>query len=284
MKVIVAKTAGFCFGVKKAVDKVYEQIEKQKTGRIYTFGPIIHNEQVVADLEEKGVKVIDTDEELKKLDEGTIIIRSHGASKYIYDIIEKKHLNLVDATCPFVLKIHKVVEEASSNNRKIIIVGNETHPEVLGIRGWSNSETIVISNEDEAQKLELSKEDHVTVVSQTTFNYNKFNKLVEIISKKCYDIIVVNTICNATHERQIEAREVARDVDSMIVIGGSNSSNTQKLYEICKEECKNTYYIQTCRDLDMCKLQSSSCVGITAGASTPNKIIEEVQANVRIKF
>lgn len=285
MEVVVAKSAGFCFGVKRAVDTVYRQIE-QNAGKmnIYTFGPIIHNEEVVRDLEKKGVTVINSPEELKELDSGIIIIRSHGVSKEIYDIINEKGLKLVDATCPFVRKIHKTVINEKNKGRHIIIIGNDAHPEVEGIKGWAESNYTVVGEEKDAINLDLPEGTKLSIVSQTTFNYNKFKYLVEIISKKGYDIIVLNTICNATNERQTEAREISAKVDAMIVIGGKHSSNTQKLYDICKNECNLTYYIQTVNDLDLSKLQSVSCVGITAGASTPNNIIEEVHTNVRIKF
>ena len=285
MKVIVAKSAGFCFGVKRAVDKVYEQIDNNPDGKkIYTFGPIIHNEEVVKDLESKGVMVVDTIEELKNLKEGIVIIRSHGATKEVYDIILENGLTLVDATCPFVKKIHKIVQNEENNGKHIIIIGNATHPEVQGIKGWSGDDTTVIGDENDAKNFKLEVEKPICIVSQTTFNYNKFKYLVEIISKKGYDINVLDTICNATHERQAEAKEIAAQVDEMIVIGGKNSSNTQKLYEICKNECNHTYYIQTLDDLDLSCIKADSFVGITAGASTPNNIIEEVHTNVRIKF
>ena len=276
MKVIKAKTAGFCFGVKRAVDKVYEQTERSKLP-VYTFGPIIHNEEVVRDLENRGVKVLNSEQELSQLQKGTVIIRSHGVPKKIYDIIEKNGLSLVDATCPFVKKIHRIVSKQSEEGAQVIIIGNASHPEVEGIRGWCKGDAVVISSEKEAMEFVREGEKKVCVVSQTTFNYNKFNKLVEILSKKGYDICVLNTICNATQERQEEASDIAKRVDGMIVIGGRQSSNTQKLFEICKKECENTYYIQTLDDLDVTLLHSMSCVGITAGASTPNKIIEEVQ-------
>ncbi len=284
MEIKVAKSAGFCFGVKRAVDKVYEEITNADGGQIYTYGPIIHNEEVVNDLESKGVKVINTEDELIDITEGTVVIRSHGVKKEIYDIIEKNNLKLVDATCPFVKKIHNIVVKEKNNGRHIVIIGNDKHPEVEGIKGWAETDYTVISDENEANMFDLPKEKKICVVSQTTFNYNNFKYLVEIITKKGYDIIVLNTICNATNERQTEAKDIASKVDAMIVIGGKHSSNTQKLYDICKKECNLTYYIQTIDDLDLSKLQSVGCVGITAGASTPNNIIEEVHTNVRIKF
>ena len=283
IEVKLAKTAGFCFGVKRAMEQVYKEIEEGENLPIYTFGPIIHNEEVVKELEKKGVKAIETEEELFSLTSGTVIIRSHGVGKEIYKRLEQKGIKILDATCPFVKKIHKIVEEQEKQGRRIVIIGNKLHPEVEGIIGWCEKPAILIATEQEAEKLTI-KEEKLCIVAQTTFNYKKFQDLVEIISKKGYDIIVLNTICNATKERQIEAREIAKSVEVMIVIGGKHSSNTQKLFEICKKECENTYYIQTLVDLDLSALKSMGSVGITAGASTPNNIIEEVQKNVRNEF
>lgn len=285
MKVELAKTAGFCFGVKRAVETVYEQTEKHKTEKIYTFGPIIHNEEVIKDMQKSGVTVLNTVQELEALTEGIVIIRSHGVPRSICDILDSNGIAYVDATCPFVKKIHKIVEEESAKGSHIIIIGNSSHPEVEGIKGWAGKNVSVIQSAEEAENFELeNKGKKVCVVSQTTFNYNKFKDLVEIISKKRYDIIVLNTICSATKERQEEARNIAERVDAMIVIGDRRSSNTQKLFEICRNACADTYYIQTLDDLDMNQLRSVETVGITAGASTPKKIIEEVQNNVRINF
>ncbi len=280
MQIIRAKTAGFCFGVRRAVETVYEQAEKG-IRPVYTYGPIIHNEEVVGDLERKGVQVLNSKEELLAAEQGTVIIRSHGVSKEIYDCIKEKGLNLIDATCPFVLKIHNIVRKESAVGKDIVIIGNSRHPEVEGIRGWCSTNAFVLESEEEAEAFSYFGEKQLCIVSQTTFNYKKFNKLVEILEKKRYDILVLNTICNATEERQTEARQIAKEVDAMIVIGGRQSSNTQKLFEICRNECENTYYIQTLKDLDVHSLQSIGRVGITAGASTPNNIIEEVQNNVR---
>ena len=280
-EVILAKSAGFCFGVKRAVDTVYEQTGKKN---VYTFGPIIHNEEVIKDLEKKGVFVINTMEELDDITEGTVIIRSHGVSSAVYEALQKKGVEIVDATCPFVLKIHNIVKQESANGKQIVIIGNEKHPEVEGIMGWSKTQVHVVDTAEKAQNLQLDPQREVCIVSQTTFNYNKFKELVEIISEKGYNIIIRNTICNATEERQTEAREIAKRVDAMIVVGGSSSSNTRKLYEICKNECKDTYYIQTLNDLDMTSLGKADCIGITAGASTPNNIIQEVYTNVRTEL
>ena len=279
MEVCLAKSAGFCFGVKRAVEQVYEHAEKG--GKIYTYGPIIHNEEVVKDLEKKGVQVIEEDS-LDSVKEGTVIIRSHGVEKAVCDRIQSLGLACVDATCPFVKRIHKVEESAAG--KQIVIIGSAMHPEVMGIMGWSSTPAIVIETEEEAENFSISEDKEICVVSQTTFNYIKFHKIVEKLTKRGYNISVVNTICNATEERQTEAREIAREADVMIVIGGKHSSNTRKLYEICAKECEHTYFIQTLADLKLELPKSVGLVGITAGASTPNNIIEEVQNYVRINF
>ncbi|MDE6202220.1 MAG: 4-hydroxy-3-methylbut-2-enyl diphosphate reductase, partial [Lachnospiraceae bacterium] len=205
MEVILAKSAGFCFGVKRAVEKVYEQIGEGK--KIYTYGPIIHNEEVVKDLASKGVEVIESEEELAALTEGTVVIRSHGVSRRIYDLIERRGLVCIDATCPFVKRIHKIGEKESREGKQIVIIGNPGHPEVEGIMGWSDTPAIVAESAHEAENSGADREKPLCIVSQTTFTYNKFQELVEIFQKKGYDIIVANTICNATEERQREAVE-----------------------------------------------------------------------------
>ena len=289
MEVKVAKTAGFCFGVQRAVDKVYELIDSCPD-RLFTLGPIIHNEEVVNDLEKKGVRVA-SEEELKTLPKGsTVVIRSHGVGKKVYDQLEECGLSYVDVTCPFVLKIHRIVEKESKAGSHIVIIGDPDHPEVVGICGWCIGPYTVIRTKQDALDFVPPESKNVCIVSQTTFNYNKFKDLVEILREKRYDntvlniLNILNTICNATEERQREAKSIAGEVDTMLVVGGRHSSNTQKLFEICKKECENTYYIQTPVDLDSDMFQCSSYVGITAGASTPKKIIEEVQEHVRIKF
>ncbi len=276
LKVKVAKTAGFCFGVQRAVDTVYRLIEEGKSP-IYTFGPIIHNEKVVSDLEEKGVGIIESVEDLAGLSEGTVVIRSHGVAEDVITAIRAQGLDVVDATCPFVKKIHNIVSEESRSGSVIVITGDPSHAEVEGIRGWCRGRDVyVINSPSEANALNVEKTRKICLVSQTTFNYMIFQEIVEIIRKKSYDIIVHNTICGATKERQMEARTLASSCDAMIVIGGRNSSNTQKLYNICYEECANTYYIQTLDDLELRQLELFKNVGITAGASTPKNIIEEV--------
>ncbi len=278
MEIILAKTAGFCFGVKRAVDMVYDNANNKN---VYTYGPIIHNEQVVMDLEKKGVKMLSDRDAIKNAPKGTVIIRAHGILQEDYDFIRACGHEIVDATCPFVLKIHKIVKEAAADNKYVVIVGDENHPEVQGIRSCAGDKNIVIDSVEDAKmflKTYNNSENGLVIVSQTTFNYNKFQDIVEIFRKKVYHKSnVLNTICNATEERQKEAAEIASIVDAMIVVGGRNSSNTQKLFEICSKICKNTFFIETANDMDFSLLDGMNKVGITAGASTPNIIIEEVQ-------
>ena len=283
MEVILAEHAGFCFGVTKAVDTVYDQVQNGSDRNIYTYGPIIHNETVVADLEKKGVKVIDSLEDLIK-DEGTIIIRSHGVTREIQKGLENSGLQIIDATCPFVKRIHKVVDEDSKKGKSIIVIGSANHPEVEGIVSYARGPVFVIDSPKEAENFNKNRELEYTLVSQTTFNRKKFQETVEIFENNGYNINIVNTICNATDERQSEAEEIAKRADAMIVIGGAHSSNSRKLYEICSNECANTYFIQTLDDLKLELPDGARLVGITAGASTPKNIIEEVRNYVRTNF
>lgn len=284
MEILLAKSAGFCFGVQRAVDTAYEHADEEN---VYTYGQIIHNEEVVGDLTKHGVQVIDSDDELLEIKDSKVIIRSHGAEKRIYDILEAGGNTVIDATCPFVKKIHNIVREEGQKGNTVVIIGDSSHPEVKGIVGWCVEPPVVIGSEEEAEAFvrkyidgEVKTADNISIVSQTTFNYRKFNYIVDIIRNKLYNVTAYKTICNATSVRQREAQEIASKVDAMIVIGGRNSSNTQKLYEISKKECENTYYIQTLVDLDLTTFESVSRVGITAGASTPNKIIKEVHGRM----
>ena len=285
MEILLAKSAGFCFGVQRAVDTAYKHADEKN---VYTYGQIIHNEEVVSDLERHGVNAIENDAELDNIMNSKVIIRSHGAEKKVYDILQKNGNEVIDATCPFVKKIHNIVMDESSKGNTVVIIGDRKHPEVKGIVGWCvNGTPIVIGSEEEALSFteacangEYDIAENISIVSQTTFNYRKFNNIVDIIRNKLYNVTAYKTICNATSVRQREAQEIASKVDAMIVIGGRNSSNTQKLYEISKKECENTYYIQTLVDLDLTTFESVGRVGITAGASTPNNIIKEVHGRM----
>ena len=283
MEILLAKSAGFCFGVQRAVDTAYKHADEKN---VYTYGQIIHNEEVVGDLAKHGVKILE-DDELDQIKDSKVIIRSHGAEKRVYDILEKNGNEIIDATCPFVKKIHNIVMDECGKGHTVIIIGDGKHPEVKGIMGWCMSEPVVIGTEEEAEKFvqsclngEYKPSENISIVSQTTFNYRKFHNVVDIIRNKLYNVTAYKTICNATSVRQREEQEIASKVDAMIVIGGRNSSNTQKLYEISKKECENTYYIQTLVDLDLTTFESVSRVGITAGASTPNKLIKEVHGRM----
>ena len=278
MEIRLVAGAGFCFGVKRAVDTVYEQLQTGKT--IYTYGPIVHNEEVVKELAELGVRVIENRQELERLPDlrsladpraGTVIIRAHGVPREVQQCMEQKGWEVIDATCPFVKRIHRTVEKKSGQGDHILVVGNPDHPEIQGIVGWCNGPVDVIETVEEAEKYVPPEGKKLTVVAQTTFNYNKFQTIVEILKKKGYNVSIVNTICNATEDRQRDTREVAANADAMIVIGGKHSSNAAKLYEICREVCDNTYFIQTLDDLHLELPKSARLVGITAGASTPNK-------------
>lgn len=277
MTITLADSAGFCFGVKRAVDTVYHLLE-DKEKKVYTLGPIIHNEQVVQDLDANGVGVVCNPEEISGEDgNATLVIRSHGVPQDVIRRIKEKGICYEDATCPFVKKIHQTVEEYSAKSYRIIIIGSKDHPEVQGILGWTNGRGTVIETAAEAEDFSLANpHEKICIVSQTTFNYKKFQELVEIFSEKGYDIIAVNTICNATSTRQKEAEELAARSDAMIIIGGRHSSNSRKLYEISKNQCENTFFIQTADDLKGIPFDSFASLGITAGASTPNNIIQEV--------
>ena len=282
MKVELAKSAGFCFGVEKAVNTVYEEAKKENE-LVYTLGPIIHNEEVVKDMKKRGVEAVKM-EDLASLQKGTVIIRSHGVSRDVYNFVKNSGHRVVDATCPFVKKIHAIVSVQSGKGKTVVIIGNPDHPEVMGIKGWGDKNTYAVENIEQFINLGLKKDEDIIIVAQTTFNHKKFQEIIDKISLLGYDVRCFNTICNATQERQAEAKKIASNVDAMIVIGDKKSSNTGKLVEICQEECKNTVFIQTLEDLNYDALLSVDSVGITAGASTPKHIIEEVQNIVRSKF
>ena len=284
-RVITAATAGFCFGVQKAVDAVYREIAAKEQGRkpgpINTFGPIIHNETVVEELKAKRVGILNSVEEAKAQKEGTIVIRSHGVAKQTWEELNAGTAEIVDTTCTFVKKIHEIVDEASKNGSQVVIIGNHGHAETEGTVGWSCTPATVIETEEEALAYNGNPDRKVCIVAQTTFNAEKFEKIVALIAQNGYNIETNETICNATAERQAEARHIAQKADVMIVIGGKDSSNSAKLYEICRAQCKRTYFIQTVKDLDLKLSGGERIIGITAGASTPKNIIEEVQSDVR---
>nr|MCR4721867.1 4-hydroxy-3-methylbut-2-enyl diphosphate reductase [Lachnospiraceae bacterium] len=273
-KICVARSAGFCYGVERAVGIVKNLVNEGK--KVYTFGPITHNEAVVEDLSAMGVGIINEIGELDGITQATIVIRSHGVGRDIYEALEKSGNEVVDATCRFVKKIHDIVDEKTRRGLFAVIVGDPEHPEVKGICSRCNGPFCVINSPQEAEAFVRKNNRDFFVVSQTTYDTHKFEVLVEILSNMRYNVNVVNTICNATEIRQRETYEIAKNSDAMIVIGGKHSSNTRKLFDISREQCENTYYIQTHVDLDLSAFKSYRCVGITAGASTPKTIIKEV--------
>ncbi len=292
MQVRLAESAGFCYGVERAVNAVYDELGKGQS-RIYTYGPIVHNDIVVNELAAKGVQVIRDIDELKNMSLGkmlqgaTVIIRAHGVGREVTDILEAAETGarVVDATCPFVKKIHNIVVKHHDDGEKIIVTGTSTHPEVVGILGQIGNDAAVIESTEDAINFDGDDNVKYCIVSQTTFNVQKFKDIVDIFSKKLYHINVVDTICNATQLRQKEACELSRICDAIIVIGGRHSSNASKLYDICSKECSMTYFIESLQDFKKKQLDSSvRCVGITAGASTPKTIIQEVLKYVRDQF
>ncbi|HHU63210.1 MAG TPA: bifunctional 4-hydroxy-3-methylbut-2-enyl diphosphate reductase/30S ribosomal protein S1 [Clostridiales bacterium] len=282
MRLIVAKSSGFCFGVKKAIELAKDSIHKYNT--IYTLGPIIHNPQVVKRLEEEGIKSVDSIEKIASQSDTTLIIRSHGTTPQVIDKITKMNLNMIDATCPYVKRVHKTVKEFSDKGYNIIIVGQRCHPEIVGVNGWCNNKAFIINSMEEAR--ELPDMNNICVVAQTTLDKNEWHEIVKILKTKYKDknIVIHNTICSNTFPRQQEAREISKIVTKMYVIGGKNSANTRKLYEICKENCNETYLIETYRDIDFSKIDKHDVIGITAGASTPDWIIKEVIGKMQENF
>ena len=270
--ITVAKTAGFCFGVNRAVDLVYHLVEEVTS--VKTLGPIIHNPQLVDDLSQKGVSILDSPQQARSGD--TVVIRSHGVGQQVYEELERPGIHLVDATCPFVAKIHKIVVEHSAAGETIIIAGDKNHPEVLGIQGHCQGECYVVKDEQELLEVLKNIKKPAIMVAQTTFHANLWRKCVEIVKNLCTNLVFFDTICNATNERQAEAVLLAQQNDLMIVIGGKESSNTKKLKEVCAEFAE-TYLLETAEELDklppLCQYAS---IGVTAGASTPAYIIKEV--------
>ncbi len=270
MAVKLAKSAGFCFGVKRAVDITLD-IAGQTDDKIYTLGPLIHNEQVVKFLEEKNVFALDFASDIP--DNSTVIIRTHGVPKSTYEELEAKGCNIIDTTCPFVKKIHKIVQKKHNEGKKIIIVGDKTHPEVIGINGWCDNCADIVCTEEDFQSLKITEP--TCIVVQTTFSVNIWKNIKKFSKTSCQLVEIFDTICSATDERQTEAKELASEVDTMIVIGGGHSSNTKKLVDICMGQCPNTYHIQTASELPN-ETWNGRNIGITAGASTPEWIIKEV--------
>ena len=269
----LAESAGFCFGVKRAIEMAYAEIEKNNGEPLYSYGPLIHNKEVTGDLDKKGLHII---ESLDGIEEGTVVIRSHGVGKFLYDALEEKGMKMVDGTCPFVKKIHNIVKEAWEDGKSVIIAGDGNHPEVMGINGWCGNSAVILESPEAAAEADLPADKEYAVVVQTTFRQSKFDEMLDILKGKGLSLDISQTICSATEKRQKEAVQLSQSVDKMIVIGDKKSSNTQKLVEICKKNCKNTVHIETICDLVLKTFSKNDKIGITAGASTPPAIIKEV--------
>lgn len=279
VEIIRAEHSGFCFGVKQAIEKTEQQIrlkrEHKLNGNIYTCGQLIHNQSVTDNLKKQGVGVI---YDLAEAGEGdVIIVRSHGESQVFFERAEKEKLTIVNATCPFVERIHQLVYEADQAGKVIVIVGDREHPEVKGINGWCRNQALIIGNRKEAEAVDAEK---VFLVCQTTIKRELLSEIVEAFSEKGICAEIHNTICNATRERQEACESLSKTVDAMVIVGGRNSSNTRKLYEISKKNCKNSYFIENIRDLPLKELQKCNRIGVAAGASTPECVIKEVIANM----
>ncbi len=276
MSIQVAKTAGFCFGVNRAVDIVNDLLEKGE--KVCTLGPIIHNMEMVGELEKRGCNAVDRIEDCPK--DATIVIRSHGVAKSVMDKVDELSLKCVDATCPFVKKIHKIVTEAGEKNIPVLIAGNKNHPEIQGIIGHCSSTCYTFNNDEELVELisniPIKNNDEIFVVAQTTFSKKEWKKCLKTVKKVYTNAKIFDTICKATSERQKEADLISGNSDLMIVIGDRHSSNTAKLYDICKSRCANTCLIETAKELDKDLVSKSRSIGVTAGASTPARIIKEV--------
>lgn len=275
MQIIIGKTAGFCFGVKNAVTKTEEQLNKE--GSIYCLGELVHNTQVTENLTSKGVKFIENIEEAKN----KVIIRSHGVEKQIYEKAEDLKIELVDLTCPKVLHIHKIAEEYAKKGYFIFIIGKKEHPEMLGTVSFCGENYFVIEKEDEViEAIESFKKTNIEnalIISQTTFSLEKFKTITEKIKEniECNNLEIKNTICNATKQRQEETEEIAKQVDTMIIVGGKHSSNSNKLHELAKKYCSNVLFVETEEEIDIKTIKPGK-IGIMAGASTPQKSIQKV--------
>lgn len=281
MKIVTAKTAGFCFGVERAVNRALEEAEKSELS-VYALGALVHNESVMEDLKKKGIRTVQTEEELPEDGAASVIIRAHGIPEDLEERLLSRGLKLVDCTCPFVKRIHRIVGEAGEKGQNVLIIGDPAHPEIRGIIGWTKGPFRVICSADEVELLDFSRNEQLTVVVQTTFQAKKLKIIVEKLRENGYNAIIADTICSATRERQLEAERLSEESDVMIVIGSPSSSNSRKLYDICKSNCDHTYFIQSAGELNPKWFDDAKTVGITAGASTPKTIITEVQTYVGI--
>lgn len=276
MKIIIGKSAGFCFGVKNAVTKTEEELKKNKT--VCCLGELVHNKQVTEELIEKGTKFIENLDEAN----GKVIIRSHGVRKQIYEDAEKLKIELIDLTCPKVLHIHKIAEEYAKKGYFIFLIGKMEHPEMVGTISFCGDNYCIIEKEEEIEyaikKMQETEINKALIISQTTFSLERFNSIVEKIKEyiNAEQLEVKNTICDATRQRQEETEKIAKSVDVMIIVGGKHSSNSNKLYELAMKYCKKTIFVETAKEIEKNVIENVEKIGIMAGASTPQTSIEEI--------
>lgn len=274
MQIIIGKTAGFCFGVKNAVDNTIEELNKGK--EVYCLGELVHNKQVTEELISSGVIFINDIEEAKNM----AIIRAHGVPAVVYEKAEKLQIELKDLTCPKVLAIHKLAIKYNKENYYIFLVGQKTHPETIGTASFCGEKSTIIEGGEDVEiaveEFKKSSLEKAVILAQTTISLEKFNKIVEELKKYIENIEVKNTICASTKQRQEETEEISKKVECMIIVGGKHSSNSNKLYELAKKNCKNVFFVETKEDLDLEKIKNFKSLGIMAGASTPQKSVSEI--------
>ncbi len=288
MKIIIGKKAGFCEGIKIAIEKAEQTIEKNDEEIIYCLGDLVHNPVIMKSLYQEGLRVINNLSEIENPNNKTVIIRAHGVIKQVYEQAKDLGINLVDLTCPNVLVIHKLVEEYAQKGYYILVMGERQHAETIGTASFCGKNYKIIEEEQQLKNIinyiNSKKIEKIFIIAQTTFNLDKFNKFVNTIQNEVNaEIIVKNTICNATRTRQEETIELSKKVNYMIIIGGRKSSNTNKLYDISCNNCKNVIMIEDAQELTKEHIEeiiNSDIVGIMAGASTPQKSIEEVKAKL----
>ncbi|MDH4217169.1 MAG: 4-hydroxy-3-methylbut-2-enyl diphosphate reductase [Candidatus Aminicenantes bacterium] len=278
MEIIIAKNSGLCYGVQRAL-QMAKETRKRKTEKVFTFGDLIHNPQVILDLEKQDIQSID---DLDKIEEGTVIIRSHGVSPEIYDILTKKKIEIVDATCPIVKRIQKQVAALAKKEKEIIIVGNKEHPEIKGLIGYSKEKGIIIENASQAEILPNKK--RRAVLAQSTQDLFLFMAVVAALIERTEELKVFNTICQSTQTRQKSTSELASCVDTLFIIGGKNSSNTQKLYQISKRILPNTHFIEEAEQITPAMVKGAKRIGLSGGASTPPEAIQEAVAKIKSNY
>jgi len=278
MQIIIAKNSGLCYGVKRALN-IARETRQKKSGNVYTLGDLIHNPQVISDLKEQGILSINN---LDRLNGATVIIRSHGISPDIYKLLAKKNIKIVDATCPIVKKIQRLVEVLSKEKEEIIIVGNKEHPEIKGLIGFSQKRGIIVENEAQVKLLPHKKKR--AVLAQSTQDFYLFEKIVSALIEKTEELKVYNTICHSTKTRQKSTSELASCVDTLFIVGGKNSSNTNKLYQISKRILPNTHFIESANQITQEMLKTAKKIGLSGGASTPPEAIQEAVVRIKTSF